>query len=149
MTASTLGLTRVVCEYVAASRYSDLPVDVIDVAKRLTLDSLGTTLAGGTLGDGGPETAAVVIGSGGQPESTVLGYGKKVSAVMASLANGAMVHSLNYDAIGADYRGRVRGNRGSPGRAERAAVPQAALRRRGRRTQARPWCARARAWSGR
>ena len=102
MTPSTQGLTRAVCEYVAASSYSDLPANVIEVAKRLTLDSLGTTLAGGTLGDGGPETAAVVISSGGQPESTVLGYGKKVSAVMAGLANGAMVHSLNYDAIGAE-----------------------------------------------
>ncbi len=102
MTPSTQGLTRAVCEYVAASSYSHLPADVIEVARRLTLDSLGTTLAGGTLGDGGPETAAVVISSGGQPESTVLGYGKKVSAIMASLANGAMVHSLNYDAIGAE-----------------------------------------------
>lgn len=102
MTTGTQGLTRAVCEYVAGSRYSDLPDDVIDVAKRLTLDSLGTTLAGGTLGDGGPETAAVVISSGGNPESTVLGYGKKVSAVMAGLANGAMVHALNYDAIGAE-----------------------------------------------
>ena len=102
MTTSTPALTRAVCEYVAASRYADLPEDVVDVAKRLTLDSLGTTLAGGTLGDGGPETAAVVISSGGRPESTVLGYDKKVSAVMAGLANGAMVHSLNYDAIGAE-----------------------------------------------
>ncbi|MCY4583305.1 MAG: MmgE/PrpD family protein [Chloroflexi bacterium] len=102
MTATTEGLTRTVCEYVAASRYDDLPADVVEVAKRLTLDSLGTTLAGGTLGDGGPETAAVVLSSGGNPESTVLGYDKKVSAVMAGLANGAMVHALNYDAIGAE-----------------------------------------------
>ena len=102
MTTSTPPLTRAVCEYVAASRYSDLPADVVEVAKRLTLDSLGTTLAGGTLGDGGPETASVVIKSGGRPESTVLGYNEKVSAVMAGLANGAMVHSLNYDAIGAE-----------------------------------------------
>ena len=102
MTTSTPPLTRAVCEYVAASRYSDLPADVVEVAKRLTLDSLGTTLAGGTLGDGGPETASVVIKSGGRPESTVLGYDEKVSAVMAGLANGAMVHSLNYDAIGAE-----------------------------------------------
>lgn len=102
MTTSTPALTRAVCEYVAASRYSDLPADVVEVAKRLTLDSLGTTLAGGTLGDGGPETASVVIKSGGRPESTVLGYDEKVSAVMAALANGAMVHSLNYDAIGAE-----------------------------------------------
>ena len=67
MTATTQGLTRTVCEYVAASRYDDLPADVVEVAKRLTLDSLGTTLAGGTLGDGGPETAAVVLSSGGNP----------------------------------------------------------------------------------
>jgi 2-methylcitrate dehydratase PrpD len=99
---SDTGLTRLICDYVAASRYDALPAEVIQVAKRLVLDSLGTTLAGGTLGDGGPETAAVVLRSGGAPESTVLGFGKKVSAVMAGLANGAMVHSLNYDAIGGE-----------------------------------------------
>ena len=32
MTATTEGLTRTVCEYVAASRYDDLPADVVEMA---------------------------------------------------------------------------------------------------------------------
>ena len=53
------------------------------------------------MGDGCRETLAVVRASGGVPESSVLGTSERTSAVMAALANGATVHALNYDAIGA------------------------------------------------
>ena len=96
------GLTSTICHYASNVRYEDLPPEVVAVAKRLVLDSLGTTLAGSTLGDGCRELVAVVQAAGGNPESTVLGTGNKGSAAMAALANGAMVHALNYDAIGAE-----------------------------------------------
>ena len=96
------GITDLVCDYAANLSYEDLPPDVISTAKRLVLDSLGSALAGTTMGDGGPEVTAVVLASGGNPEATVLGFDEKVSAVMAALANGATVHALNYDSIGAE-----------------------------------------------
>ena len=99
--AEQQGLTALLCSYAASLQYEDLPPKVISTAKRLVLDSLGAALAGTTMGDGCRETLAVVRASGGVPESSVLGTGEKTSAVMASLANGATVHALNYDAIGA------------------------------------------------
>ena len=96
------GLTRTICEYATNVQYEDLPPAVVSVAERLILDSLGTALAGSTLGDTCRELVVMVRSAGGTPESTVLGTGVKVSAPMAALANGGMVHALNYDAIGAD-----------------------------------------------
>jgi 2-methylcitrate dehydratase PrpD len=95
------GITDLVCGYAANLSFEDLPPEVISTAKRLVLDSLGSALAGTTLGDGGPEVTSVVRASGGNPEATILGFDEKVSAVMAALANGATVHALNYDSIGA------------------------------------------------
>ena len=94
-------LTGLLCNYAANLQYDDLPPAVVATAKRLVLDSLGAALAGTTMGDGCRETLAVVRASGGVPESSVLGTGGKTSSVMAALANGATVHALNYDAIGA------------------------------------------------
>ena len=99
--AEEQGLTSLLCGYAANLRYEDLPAEVIATAKRLVLDSLGAALAGTTMGDGCRETLAVVRASGGVPESSVLGTSERTSAVMAALANGATVHALNYDAIGA------------------------------------------------
>ena len=95
------GLTSLLCSYAANLRYEDLPPEVVSTAKRLVLDSLGAALAGTSMGDGCRETLAVVRASGGVPQSSVLGTGERTSAVMAALANGATVHALNYDAIGA------------------------------------------------
>ena len=99
--AEEQGLTGLLCNYAANLRYEDLPSEVVSTAKRLVLDSLGAALAGTTMGDGCRETLAVVRASGGVPESSVLGTSERTSAVMAALANGATVHALNYDAIGA------------------------------------------------
>jgi 2-methylcitrate dehydratase PrpD len=38
----------------------------------------------------------------GTPEASVLGYGERVSVVNAAFANGALVHALNFDALGTD-----------------------------------------------
>ena len=95
------GLTTLLSNYAANLQYDDLPPEVVSTAKRLVLDSLGAALAGTTMGDGCRETLAVVRASGGTAESSILGTAEKTSAVMAALANGATVHALNYDAIGA------------------------------------------------
>ena len=99
--AEQQGLTNLLSNYAANLQYDDLPAEVVATAKRLVLDSLGAALAGTTMGDGCRETLAVVRASGGVPESSILGTAEKTSAVMAALANGATVHALNYDAIGA------------------------------------------------
>jgi 2-methylcitrate dehydratase PrpD len=68
--------------------------------KRILLDTLGTTLAATTLGAGCREVVDVAVQFGGKPESTIFGSSHKVAAPHAAMANGALAHALNYDAIG-------------------------------------------------
>src|SRR3990172_8235203 len=98
--SSELQPTRALAEFAASLSYDDLPAEVMDVTKRMILDSLGTALAATTLGDGCKESMSVMRELGGKPESTILGIGEKVSAPNAAFANGALVHALNYDPIG-------------------------------------------------
>jgi len=93
-------VTRRLAEYAASIAYESLPPEVGATLKRLVLDTLGTTLAGNTLGVGCREAVAVARGAAGSAESTLIGFGDKVPAALAAFANGAMAHALNYDAIG-------------------------------------------------
>jgi 2-methylcitrate dehydratase PrpD len=68
----------------------------------MVLDALGCALAATTLGDGCRESIAVMERLGGPPDSTILGIGTKVAAPNAAFVNGALVHALNYDPIGAE-----------------------------------------------
>ena len=97
---SITGHTRRLAAFSAALTYDDIPPDVIVMVKRLLLDTLGCTLAATTLGAGCRETARAMVELGGRPESTILGSASKVAAPNAALANGALAHALNYDALG-------------------------------------------------
>jgi len=93
-------LTRTLARFAADLAYDDLPADVVAMAKRLTLDTLGTTLAATTLGEGCREVVDVMSRLGGAPDATILGTTIKINAPNAALANGALAHALNYDAVG-------------------------------------------------
>jgi 2-methylcitrate dehydratase PrpD len=86
-------------EFAANLRFEGLPGELVAQLERVVLDTLGTTLAGATLGLGCREIVEVVRAGGGAPESTLLGYGDRIPAPMAALANGAMAHALNYDDV--------------------------------------------------
>lgn len=96
----TDSLTRRLAGFAASLTYADLPPDVVDAAKRLTLDTLGTALAATALADGCREVVDVMSALGGTPQSSIIGTGIKVGAPNAAFANGALAHGLNYDAVG-------------------------------------------------
>src|SRR5687768_12507313 len=85
--------------FAAGLTFAQLPREVVSVLKRIVLDTLGTTLAAGTLGSGCGPLVEVARSAGGPPESTLIGYGDRLSAPMAALANGALAHALNYDDV--------------------------------------------------
>jgi 2-methylcitrate dehydratase PrpD len=85
--------------YAANITFERLPAALVAVLKRIVLDTLGTTLAGSTLGTGCAELLAVVRAAGGTAESTLLGFDERVPAPMAALANGATCHALNYEDV--------------------------------------------------
>ena len=83
-------------ERALAIRFSDIPADVVALAKSHFLDQLGVGLAAASLPRNSPLTAlGSVFGTGGK--STALGLAAPVTAGMAALRNGALMHSLEYD----------------------------------------------------
>lgn len=79
------------------TRYEDLTQQEVLATKHSILDTLGVLLAGTTLGPKVKEIVEFVKESGGREEATILGFGGKVPAMMAAYANGATVHSLDFD----------------------------------------------------
>ena len=94
--------TQRLAGFAAGLTFGQLPPAIVDLAKQLTLDTLGTALAATTLGSGCKELVAVMEALGGKPESTLLGRTQCIGAMNAACANGALAHALNYDAIGVE-----------------------------------------------
>ncbi len=85
-------------EYVAALRYEDLPAEVIAGAKDCIIDTVAACICGSAL----PWSRIVIeyaerTGPGGA--SRILGRGSAVQAPAAALANGALAHAFELDAL--------------------------------------------------
>ena len=88
--------TERIANFIANTSYEKIPEEAIPVAKMCILDGLGVALAGSR------EPAGRIIteyanNCGGRPESAVIGGGFKTNIQLAALANGTLVHILDYD----------------------------------------------------
>src|SRR5689334_5771244 len=81
----------------AAARYDNLPDAAIEAAKKSILDTCGVILAASGVEPAVRAVIDLARQSGGPPESSLLGFEARTSAIMAGLANGAMAHALDYD----------------------------------------------------
>src|ERR1700716_302570 len=90
------GVVEQLAGWVLAVRTEDLTQAVRDQAKLLLLDTIGCSFAAP---DTPPACAllAVVEGSGGAPQCTVIGRAHRTSAANATLANGALVRILDFN----------------------------------------------------
>ncbi|HEY7205037.1 MAG TPA: MmgE/PrpD family protein [Methylomirabilota bacterium] len=73
-----------------------LPGAVTEAAALCLTDWIGAAIRGSTE----PLAAAldaVVTASGGEPQATIIGRGRRTSALLAALANGAQGHALDFD----------------------------------------------------
>lgn len=93
MTASA-GTARQLAEW--GTGPLEVPVRVREAAVQHLLDGFGTALAAVRLGSAGP-AVTVARGLGGPPEAAVLGEQGWVGAPAAALANGTLLHALDYD----------------------------------------------------
>ncbi|NKZ03461.1 MmgE/PrpD family protein [Actinomadura latina] len=75
---------------------AEVPEPVAAAASRHLLDGFGTALGALRTGAAGP-AIEVARGLGGPPEAAVLGTGDLLSAPAAALANGTLVHALDFD----------------------------------------------------
>ncbi|MCL3819616.1 MmgE/PrpD family protein [Aeromicrobium wangtongii] len=75
---------------------TEVPDDVRRAALRHLLDGMGTAVGGIRAGSADP-AVEVALGLGGPQEATILGQTSRVSAPAAALANGTLVHALDFD----------------------------------------------------
>jgi 2-methylcitrate dehydratase PrpD len=83
-------------DFVAGLEPAALPAAVTEAAGLCLTDWIGAALRGSTE----PLAAAldrVVAVTGGAPQATVIGRGRRTSALLAALANGAQGHALDFD----------------------------------------------------
>jgi 2-methylcitrate dehydratase PrpD len=91
------GLTLEVAEFVAQTRYEQLPAELIDLGKKSMLDSLGLALSG-SVADTGRISRAYLDELGlSKHTATVIGSAMKAPARFAAFVNGIGMHADDYD----------------------------------------------------
>jgi len=91
-------VTAKMSRWAANVQYKDLSADAIYQAKRFLLDSIGCALGGYQQHD--VKIALDVLGEvAGPGRATVIGTGKRMDPVSASLANGLMIRCMDYNDI--------------------------------------------------
>jgi len=97
-----------VARWIVDLRYEELPANVIARAERVLLDTVGCAL--GAIGAEPVQIAQQVVAmQGGNPQSTILGIGRKVSCEQAAFLNAMALRYLDYN----DYVALGRPNHGS------------------------------------
>ena len=93
-----MNVTAPISQFAAKLKFEDLSADAVYQAKRFLLDSLGCALGGHGVHDVkiALEVLAEIAGRG---PCTVIGTGKKMDAVSASLANALMIRCMDYNDI--------------------------------------------------
>lgn len=91
-------ITTAVAQFAAGLKLEDLSPNAVYQAKRFLLDSLGCALGGYRVHD--VRIALEVLDeTAGAGSSTIIGSGRRVDAVSASLANALMIRCLDYNDI--------------------------------------------------
>ena len=84
-------------EYVTGIEYEDVPGDVIDYAKKLTLDAIGISIGALSRAESSDSFVDGVDSLADGGGATVFATGEAIEPEYAALLNGALVHSLDYD----------------------------------------------------
>jgi 2-methylcitrate dehydratase PrpD len=91
-----VGVTSRLAGFAVNTTFEDLPAPVVAISKEMMLNAAGIGLAGSEEREGQIITEYVKA-MGGRPASTVIGASFRSSPESAALANGTMVHVLDFD----------------------------------------------------
>src|SRR3954451_19436995 len=96
--------TATLAAYVADLRFADIPLPVLERAKALTLDFLGSAVRARRDAESTPALLKMLeaLALDGKGESTVFGDPKSWTPADGALLNGALGHSLDFDDTHAD-----------------------------------------------
>ncbi|MBI4330465.1 MAG: MmgE/PrpD family protein [Chloroflexi bacterium] len=96
--------TEMLAEFIVQTRYKDMPLEAIEVARKHILDGLAVGLRG-SIEPAGMTVARYVSALGGRAEAGVIAGGFGTSAPQAALANGVMTHVLDFDDYASAWHG--------------------------------------------
>jgi 2-methylcitrate dehydratase PrpD len=96
----TQSASETLAEWAMGLTLDAVPAPVVAAAKRHLVDGLGNAIAASRLNEA-PHVHRVVEMLGGAPEASVIG-GTRVAAPLAALANGTLIHALDFDDTHAD-----------------------------------------------
>jgi 2-methylcitrate dehydratase PrpD len=96
MNDSSTPVVDALVDFVLGLGLGSLPDAVVAAAGLSFTDWVGAAIRGSTEPLAGA-LDAVVAATGGEPQATVLGRGRRTSALLAALANGAQGHALDFD----------------------------------------------------
>lgn len=88
--------TQTLSEYVARSKFEDIPKAVCEDAKDYILDSIGCMIGGSVL-EPGKIIVDFFTGLGGYPESSILATGTKLPCIHAAYVNSYLANLLDLD----------------------------------------------------
>lgn len=92
-----MSVTHRLASYAHELRFADLPAQVVEQAKLLTLHVIGVSLAGRSTAQG-RDAIRLAFGMGGESdEATLWGEPRRVSAVQAAFANGTLADVLDWE----------------------------------------------------
>ncbi len=93
-----MGISLKLAEFVANTKFEDIPEKVIATQKKSLLDGIAITFGAATLGDGCQQMVSLAeeLACGGEGQATVIGFDEKLPAAWAAFANASMAHSLDY-----------------------------------------------------
>ncbi len=91
---TSLDVEARLAKYILDTTYEDLPPDIVDLGKNLTLTIFGTTIAGG-MTEGLKVLLDQIKEWGGKKEATILIHGGQVPAYHAVLINSFMARALD------------------------------------------------------
>src|ERR1700709_1825505 len=91
--------TATLAGYVANLKFDDIPQEVLERAKVLTLDFLGSAIRARRDAESTPSLLKMLeaLALDGKGQSTVFGDSKTWTPAVAALLNGALGHSLDFD----------------------------------------------------
>jgi 2-methylcitrate dehydratase len=89
-------VAETLADFAIKLRYEDLPADVVRLAKRSILDTIGCAIGGS---EAGPSRIAIKLAAGvsATPGATVLCSGIRTSHELAVFANGVMIRYLDFN----------------------------------------------------
>ena len=90
-------LTETMARFIAQTDYESIPQDVREKTRFSILDTLGVMVPPSSLDQTCERLAELVAEESGPGRSTLIGLGRKGSAVMAAYLNGSFTHVLDYD----------------------------------------------------